>query len=114
MTIAKVALDVPLPQLFDYRCPENQEAPQVGHRVIVPFGARRATGVVVALSETADIAHERLKDIERVLAERQHQPAMLEQVIEGRMDVGGGLMENLRHRERDGLKRNQLVRPQIE
>ena len=69
MTIAKVALDVPLPQLFDYRCPENQEAPQVGHRVIVPFGARRATGVVVALSETADIAHERLKDIERVLAE---------------------------------------------
>ncbi|GAA5785911.1 primosomal protein N' [Chitiniphilus shinanonensis] len=53
---ATVALDVPLPRVFDYRLPDTQQV-AVGQRVIVPFGRQVLSGVVLALGETApDVA----------------------------------------------------------
>ncbi len=46
LKILRVALDVPLANLFDYAQPEGVEA-EVGDRVVVPFGARQRLGVVV-------------------------------------------------------------------
>ncbi|WP_035053272.1 primosomal protein N' [Andreprevotia chitinilytica] len=48
---ASVALDVPLGRSFDYRVPG--ELPQVGARVIVPFGRQRLSGIVTAISDVA-------------------------------------------------------------
>ncbi|WP_172675211.1 hypothetical protein, partial [Stenotrophomonas pictorum] len=45
----RIALPVPLPQLFDYLPPENSPVPSdgdVGRRVRVPFGPRELVGVV--------------------------------------------------------------------
>lgn len=51
---ADVALPVPLDQPFTYRLPETlRHRVQVGCRVIVPFGARKLTGVVVHTHHTA-------------------------------------------------------------
>jgi len=73
MIIAKVALDVPLPRLFDYRA-EGLDTSAIGLRVVVPFGqmgaraaARSVVGVIVALASNSTIAPEKLKSIERVL-----------------------------------------------
>ena len=51
MKIARIALDVPLPTLFDYRA-ETQV--QVGDRVVIPFGTRRMVGVVLGLPRQAN------------------------------------------------------------
>ncbi|NLC37592.1 MAG: primosomal protein N' [Alcaligenaceae bacterium] len=61
---ARVALDVPLPGLFDYR---SKTATAVGQRVIVPFGQRKLIGMVVALPETPAVAPEQLREVIAVL-----------------------------------------------
>ncbi|HUJ49285.1 MAG TPA: primosomal protein N', partial [Bryobacteraceae bacterium] len=54
MTYCDVSLPVPLEQSFTYRLPVTlQHRVQVGCRVLVPFGARKLTGVVVRLHDTA-------------------------------------------------------------
>ena len=45
--ILKVALDVPLDRVFDYKT-ENPNT-QIGQYVVVPFGARKMIGVVVGV-----------------------------------------------------------------
>lgn len=54
----RVALPVPLPQLFDYAAPPGlSPGPHlVGCRVQVPFGARELVGVVAAIGEVDDPA----------------------------------------------------------
>jgi primosomal protein N' (replication factor Y) (superfamily II helicase) len=66
MKIARVALDVPLAQLFDYRA-ESFGDSLVGQRVLVPFGTRHAVGVVAELAPTSEVPDARLKRISRVL-----------------------------------------------
>ena len=54
MTYCEVSLPVPLEQSFTYRLPETlRHRIQVGCRVLVPFGARQLTGVVVRLHDVA-------------------------------------------------------------
>ena len=60
----RVALDVPLPGLFDYRSPEPVA---VGQRVIVPFGRRELVGIVVALTDQPAVAAEQCRDVTLVL-----------------------------------------------
>ena len=60
----RVALDVPLPGPFDYRCNEPAE---IGLRVIVPFGRRKLVGVVVDLPDAPAIDEAQVKDVEQVL-----------------------------------------------
>lgn len=62
--IAEVTLNVPLRHGFDYRVP-TAEAGRIapGGRVIVPFGRRTLTGIVVALKEASDLPADRLKSL---------------------------------------------------
>ncbi|WP_019937703.1 primosomal protein N' [Bordetella sp. FB-8] len=60
----RVALDVPLPGLFDYRCDQDVEP---GLRVIVSFGRRKLVGVVVELAQAPSMDPAQIKTVERVL-----------------------------------------------
>lgn len=64
MPIVRVALDVPLPTLFDYTVGDDVVA---GQRVIVPFGRRQMVGVVMECVSTTDVLPERIKQVVRVL-----------------------------------------------
>jgi primosomal protein N' (replication factor Y) len=58
----RVALDVPLPTLFEYSLPEAIDA-RVGDRVAVRFGAQQKIGVVIEERVTPEISAERIKPI---------------------------------------------------
>lgn len=62
----RVAIPVPLDSLFSYLVPEELPTPAPGTRVIVPFGRRTLTGVVIAHGAGAEAPAE-LKTISRVL-----------------------------------------------
>lgn len=64
--VLKVALNVPVATLFDYLAPELV-AVGAGQRVLVPFGSRELTGLVVAVSAASAQAVEGLRSILRVL-----------------------------------------------
>ena len=66
MPIVRVALDVPLPTLFDYTVAEGI-AVATGQRVIVPFGRRQMVGVVMECVAATDMAPERIKPVKQVL-----------------------------------------------
>ena len=66
MKYVRVALDVPLPRLFDYACEDGTLAP-IGARVVVPFGKRRLVGVVVETAGESPLDAARIKPVERVL-----------------------------------------------
>ena len=66
MSIVRVALDVPLPTLFDYTVAEDI-AVAIGQRVIVPFGRRQMVGVVMEFVATTDVPPERIKPVAQVL-----------------------------------------------
>src|SRR3989338_9228083 len=59
MSILRVALDVPLDTLFDYL--DGGLAAEVGQRVLVPFGRRKLTGMVMEKAAGSGMAVERLK-----------------------------------------------------
>ena len=73
MNIARVALDLPVPHLFDYYG-ENITPDDIGARVIVPFGhnknrgsEKRAIGVIVELSDKTSVSPDKLKPLVRIL-----------------------------------------------
>ena len=67
--ILRIAVPVPLPQLFDYLPPPGTAAHAIarGTRVSVPFGRTRSVGIVVDASATSEIPAARLKPITAVL-----------------------------------------------
>ena len=73
MSIARIALDVPLPTLFDY----TAENVAVGQRVLVPFGRKQVVGVVMECAADSDLAAERVKPVTRVLDDAPPLPAEL-------------------------------------
>lgn len=72
MSIVRVALDVPLPTLFDYSVAEGM-AVATGQRVTVPFGRRQMAGVVMECVSTTDVPPERIKPVSLLL----HDSALL-------------------------------------
>lgn len=62
-TIARVALDTPLPTLFDYRL---DQAATLGQLVQVPFGRRQVVGVVWELTQRSDVPSAKLRDVTAV------------------------------------------------
>jgi primosomal protein N' (replication factor Y) len=66
MTILRVALDVPLPRLFDYAC-DGADAADVGRRAVVPFGARAVVGVIVAVGAATDVPAHKLRAARTIL-----------------------------------------------
>ncbi|MBK6980297.1 MAG: primosomal protein N' [Betaproteobacteria bacterium] len=65
MKIARVALDVPLEQAFDFLVPEGLD-PARGSLVVVPFGRTAKVGVVVARAARSDVPAERLRELAKV------------------------------------------------
>ncbi|MBU1236473.1 MAG: primosomal protein N' [Gammaproteobacteria bacterium] len=74
MTFVQVALDVPLPRLFDYRADDASVA-DIGRRVTVPFGSGTKTGLIVGIAEISDQPPEKLKPAEAVLRDMPPLPA---------------------------------------
>jgi primosomal protein N' (replication factor Y) (superfamily II helicase) len=62
ISCVRVALDVPLPKLFEYSLPEEIEA-RAGDRVAVRFGAQQKIGVVIEDSITPQLDAARIKPI---------------------------------------------------
>jgi primosomal protein N' (replication factor Y) (superfamily II helicase) len=74
MTFVRVALDVPLARLFDYRADDATLA-DIGQRALVPFGNGSKSGVVVGVSATTDQPAEKLKAVEAILRDMPPLPA---------------------------------------
>ena len=68
MKIARVAIDVPLDQLFDYDGTDVNAA-DIGCLVDVPFGRRTTIGVLVDVTRASKLAPARIRKINRVLRE---------------------------------------------
>lgn len=64
MPIVRIALDVPVPTLFDYMV---DEAVAPGQRVVVLLGRRQMIGVVMESVATSDVPPERIRKVLRVL-----------------------------------------------
>lgn len=58
--IIKVALDIPVPALFDYLAKDAVPG-DIGTRVVVPFGNKKLTGIVLDISDNSDFPASRLK-----------------------------------------------------
>jgi primosomal protein N' (replication factor Y) len=63
--IAQIALDVPLPRLFDYRLVDG-DVDAVGRLATVPFGKGTKIGVVVAVQGHSDQPEDKLKTAELI------------------------------------------------
>jgi primosomal protein N' (replication factor Y) len=68
MKILRVALNVPLPMLFDYAC-DDDGVPEPGARVRVPFGRREMLGIVVQQADDSALDARRIRKISAVLAD---------------------------------------------
>ena len=66
MSFIRVALDVPLPTLFDYRAAAATRD-DIGARVLVPFGRTIAVGVIVELASTTALPPQRVRSALSIL-----------------------------------------------
>jgi primosomal protein N' (replication factor Y) len=66
MSFVRVALDVPLPRLFDYAAPDATPD-DIGRRVVVPFGARAVVGLIVGIAPSTDVAPEKIRPATAIL-----------------------------------------------
>ncbi|WP_303785756.1 primosomal protein N' [Azovibrio restrictus] len=74
MNIARVALDLPLHRLFDYRIDELGPA-ETGLRIRVPFAQGEKVGIIVDLPSQSDLAPEQLKPALEILRDTPPLPA---------------------------------------
>ncbi|OGP33732.1 MAG: primosomal protein N' [Deltaproteobacteria bacterium GWC2_65_14] len=71
----EVAVPLPIDHPFTYRVPAGGEArAKVGVRALVPFGARRVTGLVTALSDGASLGEREAKEVLDFLDEEPYIP----------------------------------------
>lgn len=59
--ILKVALPVPIDRPFDYLIPEDEQTPEPGTRVRVPFGSSTKIGVILGLEQESKVPPSRLR-----------------------------------------------------
>ncbi|MDQ7979026.1 primosomal protein N' [Paraburkholderia sp. SARCC-3016] len=64
----RVALDHPLPTLFDYRCDTGavDAVPQPGMLVSVPFGKRMVVGLVCEVAAQSEVPEDRLRSVDNL------------------------------------------------
>ena len=74
MYIVRIALDVPLPRLFDYRV-EEAGPDDIGRRILVPFGRAKKLGLVLGIGDTSDQPPEKLRKAEAILRDMPALPA---------------------------------------
>src|SRR5438876_6045990 len=70
----RVALDVPLPRLFDYALPEGASVAS-GDRVTVQLGRRNHTRVVIDDESASELGFDRLRAIVDVRSDVTRRPA---------------------------------------
>src|SRR2546422_3161689 len=73
----RVALDVPLPKMFDYRAEDATRA-DIGCRVLVPFGKKRLVGLIVELATESEVPASRLRAAERILRRSEEHTSELQ------------------------------------
>ena len=73
MPFLRVALDVPIPALFDYQVVDGADC--LGRRVIVPFGRKSLVGVVLEVADTTDFDPAKVKAVREVLRDTPPLPA---------------------------------------
>lgn len=66
MPIIRVALDVPLSTLFDYKVNDAMHL-EIGQRVVVPFGRKEVVGIAMEWVEQSELDVARIKAVVRVL-----------------------------------------------
>ncbi len=66
MSFLHVAIDVPLPRLFDYRC-DGASRKDVGLRVVVPFGSKKIVGIIFEVAASSDLPQEKLRTADCIL-----------------------------------------------
>ncbi len=76
MNFVRVALDVPIDELFDYRAAAARRD-DVGQRVLVPFGRKVAVGVIIELSRTTRVVPQRVRGVLEILRDGPPLPAEL-------------------------------------
>ncbi|MFZ0107757.1 MAG: primosomal protein N' [Thiobacillus sp.] len=77
-SVLQVALDTPLNRLFDYRLPDAMAEVPPGTLVEVPFGRTRQVGVALSVSDAAQVAPEKLREVVRILDDR---PALAAEIL---------------------------------
>lgn len=80
MKIARMALDVPLNELFDYQLPE-QEEDVLGLRALVSFGRRPMVGVIMEVASSTQVPPGKLKPVTRLLRDAPPLPAPVRELI---------------------------------
>jgi primosomal protein N' (replication factor Y) len=68
MQLVRVALDVPLPTLFDYRL-EHATRELIGVRVLVPFGRGQRAGIILEVGGAPQVPPERIKRVTQVFVD---------------------------------------------
>lgn len=81
MAIIRVALDVPIDDLFDYLAPDASQQ-DIGLRVRVPFGRRSMIGIIMAIGYDTQVPPEKIKQVETILREIPPLPAALMALFE--------------------------------
>ena len=74
MPILRVALDVPLPRLFDYAAADASPS-DVGRRIAVPFGRRTLVGVIIEIAAESAVAPGKLRPAGPILDDMPALPA---------------------------------------
>jgi primosomal protein N' (replication factor Y) len=74
MPVLRVALDLPLHRLFDYRA-DGAQPDDAGYRVRVPFGRGERLGVIVEVADGSDWPLEQLKEAGPILRDQPPLPA---------------------------------------
>ena len=66
MTVLQIALDVPLPRLFDYRLAGACLESPVGRLARAPFGSGEKIGIVAGIAAASDLPADKLKEAELI------------------------------------------------
>jgi primosomal protein N' (replication factor Y) len=74
MSIVRVALDVPLNTLFDYRA-DSIAAADIGSLVLVPFGKKIAVGVILEIAQASELPPSRVRSVLELLQDVPPLPA---------------------------------------
>lgn len=74
MKLVRVALDVPLPRVFDYLAPDANPC-DIGLRASVPFGSGNKVGIVLNVTESTDQPVAKLKEVHALLRDMPALPS---------------------------------------
>ena len=68
LRVARIALDVPVPALYDYLA-DGLDERDIGRRFLVPFGPRQRVGLLVGLAEQSEVPSGKLRALGPALDE---------------------------------------------